>query len=192
VKPSKTQLATPACDRPGAKRIDDADCRYIEAVKGSASLVLDLSGLKIVIDWRPTALRQGAPTSCGSSARRSSACRTPMASLNRQLRLRPIPRFCRARRDAPIPTSHRARRRRPTGSVAGLQQCFDRRRPSEATISDQWMGDGRLGPASAWLATVMSISASSAYLGRAQAQAGARASGRPATSSSALRATATI
>src|SRR5262249_5606762 len=47
-KPSETHLATPRLIG-RAKRIDDADGRYIEAVKGSAARGLDLSGLKIVV-----------------------------------------------------------------------------------------------------------------------------------------------
>src|SRR5580765_1297806 len=45
----KIQLATPAAIG-RAKRMDDADGRYIEAVKASARRRLDLSGLKIVVD----------------------------------------------------------------------------------------------------------------------------------------------
>ncbi len=45
-----------------AKRLDDADGRYIEAVKSSARRRLDLSGLKIVIDCANGAGYRVAPT----------------------------------------------------------------------------------------------------------------------------------
>jgi phosphoglucosamine mutase len=45
-----------------AKRIDDADGRYIEAVKASAARGLDLSGLKIVVDCANGAAYKVAPT----------------------------------------------------------------------------------------------------------------------------------
>jgi phosphoglucosamine mutase len=61
VTPSKTHLAAPAAIG-RAKRIDDADGRYIEAVKGSAARGLDLSGLKIVIDCANGAAYKVAPT----------------------------------------------------------------------------------------------------------------------------------
>jgi phosphoglucosamine mutase len=61
VTPSKAHLALPAAIG-RAKRIDDADGRYIEAVKGSAARGLDLSGLKIVIDCANGAAYKVAPT----------------------------------------------------------------------------------------------------------------------------------
>ncbi|MBV8190807.1 MAG: phosphoglucosamine mutase [Alphaproteobacteria bacterium] len=45
-----------------AKRLDDADGRYIEAVKASAARGLDLSGLKIVVDCANGAAYKVAPT----------------------------------------------------------------------------------------------------------------------------------
>jgi phosphoglucosamine mutase len=59
--PSNIQLAGPkAIGR--AKRLDDADGRYIEAVKASARRRLDLSGLKIVVDCANGAAYKVAPT----------------------------------------------------------------------------------------------------------------------------------
>src|SRR3981189_3400980 len=47
--PSSIRLAaSPAIGR--AKRLDDADGRYVEAVKASAARGLDLTGIKIVVD----------------------------------------------------------------------------------------------------------------------------------------------
>jgi phosphoglucosamine mutase len=58
---SSIQLAGPkAIGR--AKRLDDADGRYIEAVKASARRRLDLSGLKIVVDCANGAAYKVAPT----------------------------------------------------------------------------------------------------------------------------------
>lgn len=45
-----------------AKRLDDSDGRYIEAVKASAARGLDLSGLKIVVDCANGAAYKVAPT----------------------------------------------------------------------------------------------------------------------------------
>jgi phosphoglucosamine mutase len=45
-----------------AKRLDDAEGRYIEAVKGSARRRIDLSGLKIVVDCANGAAYKVAPT----------------------------------------------------------------------------------------------------------------------------------
>src|SRR5471030_1038803 len=45
-----------------AKRLDDADGRYIEAVKASAARGLDLGGLKIVVDCANGAAYKVAPT----------------------------------------------------------------------------------------------------------------------------------
>ncbi len=45
-----------------ARRIDDSDGRYIEAVKGSVAKALDLSGLKIVVDCANGAAYKVAPT----------------------------------------------------------------------------------------------------------------------------------
>jgi phosphoglucosamine mutase len=59
--PSKTHLAAPAAIG-RAKRLDDAEGRYIEAVKGSVARGLDLSGLKIVVDCANGAAYQVAPT----------------------------------------------------------------------------------------------------------------------------------
>ena len=59
--PSKIALAAPpAIGR--AKRLDDAEGRYIEAVKSSARRRLDLSGLKIVVDCANGAAYKVAPT----------------------------------------------------------------------------------------------------------------------------------
>jgi len=59
--PARIQLAAPsAIGR--AKRLDDAEGRYIEAVKGSARRRLDLSGLKIVVDCANGAAYKVAPT----------------------------------------------------------------------------------------------------------------------------------
>jgi phosphoglucosamine mutase len=59
--PDKMRLAAPdAIGR--AKRLDDADGRYIEAVKSSARRRLDLSGLKIVVDCANGAAYKVAPT----------------------------------------------------------------------------------------------------------------------------------
>jgi phosphoglucosamine mutase len=45
-----------------ARRIDDADGRYIESVKGSVAKAVDLSGLKIVVDCANGAAYKVAPT----------------------------------------------------------------------------------------------------------------------------------
>ncbi|MCW5735784.1 MAG: phosphoglucosamine mutase [Enhydrobacter sp.] len=45
-----------------ARRLEDADGRYVEAVKGSAARGLDLSGLRIVIDCANGAAYKVAPT----------------------------------------------------------------------------------------------------------------------------------
>jgi len=59
--PSKIKLAGPrAIGR--AKRLDDADGRYIEAVKASVRRRLDLTGLKIVVDCANGAAYKVAPT----------------------------------------------------------------------------------------------------------------------------------
>ncbi len=59
--PSNIRLAAPpAIGR--AKRLDDADGRYIEAVKASAARGLDLTGLKIVVDCAHGAAYKVAPT----------------------------------------------------------------------------------------------------------------------------------
>jgi len=59
--PGKIELAAPAAIG-RAKRLDDADGRYIEAVKASARSRLDLSGLKIVVDCSNGAAYKVAPT----------------------------------------------------------------------------------------------------------------------------------
>jgi phosphoglucosamine mutase len=59
--PASVRLAAPpAIGR--AKRLDDAEGRYIEAVKASARRRLDLSGLKIVVDCANGAAYKVAPT----------------------------------------------------------------------------------------------------------------------------------
>ncbi len=59
--PSNIRLAAPpAIGR--AKRLDDAEGRYIEAVKASAPRGLDLTGLKIVVDCANGAAYKVAPT----------------------------------------------------------------------------------------------------------------------------------
>jgi phosphoglucosamine mutase len=59
--PGSISLAAPsAIGR--AKRLDDADGRYIEAVKSSVRRRLDLSGLKIVVDCANGAAYKVAPT----------------------------------------------------------------------------------------------------------------------------------
>lgn len=61
VSPSRMQLAEPsAIGR--AKRLDDVDGRYIEAVKASTVGGLDLSGLRIVVDCANGAAYKVAPT----------------------------------------------------------------------------------------------------------------------------------
>jgi len=55
-----TLAASPAIGR--AKRLDDAEGRYIEAVKASAARRLDLTGLKIVVDCANGAAYKVAPT----------------------------------------------------------------------------------------------------------------------------------
>ena len=55
------RLAAPAAIG-RAKRLDDAEGRYIEAVKASAARGLDLSGLRIVIDCANGAAYKAAPT----------------------------------------------------------------------------------------------------------------------------------
>jgi phosphoglucosamine mutase len=55
------RLAAPAAIG-RAKRLDDADGRYIEAVKASIARRLDLSGLKIVVDCANGAAYKVAPT----------------------------------------------------------------------------------------------------------------------------------
>jgi phosphoglucosamine mutase len=59
--PGKVKLAG-SRDIGRAKRLDDADGRYIEAVKGSAARGLDLSDLKIVVDCANGAAYKVAPT----------------------------------------------------------------------------------------------------------------------------------
>jgi len=61
VSPSHMQLAAPR-EIGRAKRLDDVDGRYIEAVKGSAAGGLDLSGLKVVVDCANGAAYKVAPT----------------------------------------------------------------------------------------------------------------------------------
>jgi phosphoglucosamine mutase len=61
MKPSRSFLAAPAAIG-RAKRLDDADGRYIEAVKASAARGLDLAGLKIVVDCANGAAYKVAPT----------------------------------------------------------------------------------------------------------------------------------
>ncbi|MDP1961340.1 MAG: phosphoglucosamine mutase [Reyranella sp.] len=61
VAPSRVHLAAPsAIGR--AKRMDDSEGRYIEAVKASAARGLDLSNLKIVVDCANGAAYKVAPT----------------------------------------------------------------------------------------------------------------------------------
>ncbi|MCF8532436.1 MAG: phosphoglucosamine mutase [Reyranella sp.] len=61
VAPTGSQLAAPrAIGR--ARRLDDVDGRYVEAVKASAARGLDLSGLKIVVDCANGAAYKVAPT----------------------------------------------------------------------------------------------------------------------------------
>ncbi|MBV8392864.1 MAG: phosphoglucosamine mutase, partial [Alphaproteobacteria bacterium] len=60
-KPAEIPLAASAAIG-RAKRLDDADGRYIEAVKASAARGLDLSGLKIVVDCANGAAYKVAPT----------------------------------------------------------------------------------------------------------------------------------
>ena len=55
------RLAAPAAIG-RAKRLDDAEGRYIEAVKASAARGLDLSGLRIVVDCANGAAYKAAPT----------------------------------------------------------------------------------------------------------------------------------
>jgi phosphoglucosamine mutase len=55
------RLAVPAAIG-RAKRLDDAEGRYIEAVKASAARGLDLSGLRIVVDCANGAAYKAAPT----------------------------------------------------------------------------------------------------------------------------------
>ena len=58
---SSIRLAGPAAIG-RAKRLDDAEGRYIEAVKASAARGLDLSGLRIVVDCANGAAYKAAPT----------------------------------------------------------------------------------------------------------------------------------
>src|ERR1700732_497195 len=55
------RLAAPAAIG-RAKRLDDAEGRYIEAVKASAARGLDLTGLRIVVDCANGAAYKAAPT----------------------------------------------------------------------------------------------------------------------------------
>jgi phosphoglucosamine mutase len=59
--PGRMKLAAPAAIG-RAKRLDDADGRYVEAVKSSAARGLDLSDLKIVVDCANGAAYKVAPT----------------------------------------------------------------------------------------------------------------------------------
>lgn len=59
--PSNIRLAAPR-EIGRAKRLDDAEGRYIEAVKASAPRGLDLTGLKIVVDCANGAAYKVAPT----------------------------------------------------------------------------------------------------------------------------------
>jgi len=59
--PEKISLAAPA-EIGRARRLDDADGRYIEAVKGSVGRGLDLKDLKIVVDCANGAAYKVAPT----------------------------------------------------------------------------------------------------------------------------------
>jgi phosphoglucosamine mutase len=61
VSPSNIRLAAPAAIG-RAKRLDDAEGRYIEAVKASIARRLDLSDLKIVVDCANGAAYKVAPT----------------------------------------------------------------------------------------------------------------------------------
>ncbi|HMK00938.1 MAG TPA: phosphoglucosamine mutase, partial [Reyranella sp.] len=58
---SRIRLAAPAAIG-RAKRLDDAEGRYIEAVKASAARGLDLTGLRIVVDCANGAAYKAAPT----------------------------------------------------------------------------------------------------------------------------------
>jgi phosphoglucosamine mutase len=58
---SRIRLAAPAAIG-RAKRLDDAEGRYIEAVKASAARGLDLTGLRIVVDCANGAAYKVAPT----------------------------------------------------------------------------------------------------------------------------------
>ena len=62
VEASATIALSPSASIGRAKRLDDADGRYIEAIKGSARRRIDLSGLKIVIDCANGAAYKVAPT----------------------------------------------------------------------------------------------------------------------------------
>ena len=62
VEASTTIALSPSASVGRAKRLDDADGRYIEAVKGSARRRVDLSGLKIVVDCTNGAAYRVAPT----------------------------------------------------------------------------------------------------------------------------------
>ena len=55
-----------------AKRIDDAQARYIEFAKRTFPKELKLEGLRIVIDCANGAAYRVAPEACGSSVRKSS------------------------------------------------------------------------------------------------------------------------
>ena len=61
LSPDRLQLAS-ASAIGRAKRLDDSDGRYIEAVKASAARGLDLSGLRIVVDCANGAAYKVAPT----------------------------------------------------------------------------------------------------------------------------------
>ena len=62
VEASATIALSPSASIGRAKRLDDADGRYIEAIKGSARRRIDLSGLKIVVDCANGAAYKVAPT----------------------------------------------------------------------------------------------------------------------------------
>ena len=120
-----------------AKRLDDAEGRYIEAVKASAARGLDLAGLKIVVDCANGAAYKVAPTvlwelgaevipvgvapdgfningNCGSTH--------PGAAAG-------------AGRDARRRHRHRARRRRRPRRAGVREGRADRRRPADGAPS---------------------------------------------------------
>ena len=100
-----------------AKRLDDAEGRYIEAVKASAARGLDLTGLKIVVDCaNGAAYKVGADGAVGARRRGDPARRVARRLQHqRQLRLDPSGAAAGARRGARRRYRHRARRRRRPG-----------------------------------------------------------------------------
>ena len=116
-----------------AKRLDDAEGRYIEAVKASAARGLDLSGLKIVVDCANGAAYKVAPTVLWELGAEviPIAVKPDGFNINGNCGSTHPGAAAGARRDAPCRHRHRARRRRRPGRAGVREGQPDRRRPAD-------------------------------------------------------------